>query len=88
MPASKASIAAIASLHAVRTLELLAGPPEFSSLLLSLARVPGVFDEPYRAHRLRIPKSPDCLLCSAVPALAGEELDVALDEALTRLAHE
>ena len=88
VPASKASIAAIASLHAVRTLELLAGPPEFSSLLLSLARVPGVFDEPYRAHRLRIPKSPDCLLCSAVPALAGEELDVALDEALTRLAHE
>lgn len=88
IPANKASIAAIASLHAVRTLELLAGPPEFSSLLLALARVPGVFDEPYRAHRLRIPKSPDCLLCSAIPALAGEELDGALDEALTRLAHE
>lgn len=89
IPASKASIAAIASLHALRTLDLLAGPPEFSSLLLTLSRVPEVFDEPYRTHRLRIPKSPACLLCSAEPArIAGEDLDAALDHALARLAYE
>ncbi len=79
----------IAALHALRTLELLSGPPEFSSLLLTLARVPDVFDEPYRTHRFRIPKSPECLLCSADPATAaGEDLDAALDRALARLAHE
>ncbi len=89
VPAGAASIATIAALHALRTLDLLAGPPEFSSLLLTLARVPDVFDEPYRAHRLRIPKSPACLLCSAEPApVAGEDLDAALDRALARLAHE
>ena len=58
-------------------------------MLLTLARVPGVFDEPYRVHRLRIPKSPACLLCSSVPVpYAGEKLDEALDHALDRLAHE
>ncbi len=89
VPANKASIATIASLHAVRTLDLLDGPAEFSSLLLTLARVPGVFDEPYRTHRLRVAKSLSCLVCSAVPVNAtGEELDVALDQVLTRLAHE
>lgn len=92
IPASKASITAIASLQALRTLDLLAAPavaPEFSSLLLTLARVENVFDEPFRAHRFRIPKSLDCLLCSAIPVPhSGEELDAALDEALTRLAHE
>ncbi|MBL8865865.1 MAG: ThiF family adenylyltransferase [Planctomycetia bacterium] len=89
IPAGKASIAAIAALHALRTLELLSGPPEFSSLLLTLARVPDVFDEPYRTHRFRIPKSPECLLCSADPATAaGEDLDAALDRVLARLAHE
>lgn len=89
IPAGKASIAAIAALHALRTLDLLVGPPEFSSLLLTLARVPDVFDEPYRAHRFRIPKSPECLLCSAEPApAAGEDIDAALDRALARLAHE
>lgn len=88
-PANKASIAAVASLHALRTLDLLAGPPGVTSVLLTLARVPGVFDEPYRAHRLRVEKSLSCLVCSAVPVpAAGEELDVALDQALTRLAHE
>lgn len=89
VPANKASIAAVAGLHALRTLDLLAGPPEFSSLLVTLARVPGVFEEAYRTHRFRIAKNLSCLVCSSVSVSAtGEELDVALDHALGRLAHE
>jgi molybdopterin/thiamine biosynthesis adenylyltransferase len=62
---------------------------EFTSLLFTLARVPGVFDDVFRSYRFRIPKSPACLICSAVPApVAGEDLDVALDQALARLGKE
>jgi hypothetical protein len=62
---------------------------DFTSLLFTLARVPGVFDDPYRPFRFRVPKSPACLICSAVPApAAGEDLDVALDQALSRLGEE
>lgn len=97
VPAPKASIDAIASLHALVTLELLeptAGSAQedaaagFTSLLFTLARVPGVFDEPFRTHRFRIAKSPTCLVCSAVPPPAGEDLDAALDQALARLGHD
>jgi molybdopterin/thiamine biosynthesis adenylyltransferase len=111
VPAGKASIATIAGLHAVVTLELLAsGPPlaiepppahaggslanntpagDWTSLLYPLARVPGVFDDPYRPFRLRIAKDLSCLICSAAPPpAAGENLDVALDQALARLGHE
>jgi molybdopterin/thiamine biosynthesis adenylyltransferase len=101
VPAGKASIDAVASLHALVTLDLverLAGPPaaaplnapqtdDFTSLLFTLARVPGVFDEPYRAHKFRVPRSLACLICSAVPAPPGEDLDAALDQALARLGH-
>jgi molybdopterin/thiamine biosynthesis adenylyltransferase len=91
VPASKASIEAIASLHALVTLGLLADPagydPGFTSLLLTLQRVPDVFDEAFRPHRLRIPRSPECLICGAGPSPASsEELDAALDQALGRLA--
>lgn len=92
IPANKASIGAIANLHAAITLELLgpaANPEPFTSLLLTLARVPGVFDDAYRSYRFRIAKSEACLICASIPALAaGEDLDVALDQALARLAHE
>jgi hypothetical protein len=48
-----------------------------------------VFDDPYRPFRLRVPRNLSCLICSAVPApAAGENLDVALDQALARLGHE
>jgi molybdopterin/thiamine biosynthesis adenylyltransferase len=122
IPAGKASIDAVASLHALVTLDLLQSPerqrrgeaelesPErqrrgeaepvadapgseksragnFTSLLFTLARVPGVFDEPYRAYKFRVPRSLTCLICSAVPAPAGEDLDAALDQALSRLGH-
>ena len=91
VPASRASIHAIAALHADLTLELLkdtsaapqpaataadgsaaaadgsaAGP--FTSLLVTLRSVPGVFDEAYRTYRFRIPRAAGCLVCSTPPA--------------------
>jgi molybdopterin/thiamine biosynthesis adenylyltransferase len=92
IPASKTSINAIASLHASVTLGLLAGvgdDPGFTSLLYPLAKVDGVFAEAHKPVRLRIPRSPECLICGAASAgPLGEDLDVALDEALARLGHE
>ena len=114
VPAPKASIEAIAALHAVVTLELIAdsstnplpqgerglSPPtlggkgagefgradDFTSLLFTLKRVPGVFDDAFRPFRIRMPRSPGCLVCSAGAGPAvGEDLDVAVDEALDRL---
>jgi molybdopterin/thiamine biosynthesis adenylyltransferase len=98
IPASRASIQAIASLHALVTLDLLNQPagydPGFTSLLLTLQRVPDVFDAPYRPHRFRIPRLAECLICQArstppfggiAAACSSEELDVALDQALARL---
>jgi molybdopterin/thiamine biosynthesis adenylyltransferase len=93
IPASKASIHLIASLHALITLELLANPahynPGFTSLLFTLQRVPEVFDEAFRPYRFRIPRETDCLICQPRPApSSGEELDAALDQALARLGDE
>lgn len=87
VPASRASIAAVAALHATLTLDVLGGsaPADFTSLLFTLAVVPGVFDAAYRPYRFAIPKAAACLVCAARPAPAGEELDVALDQALARL---
>src|SRR5262245_58348935 len=90
IPASKASIQAIASLHALVTLGLLSDPtgyaPGFTSLLLTLERVPDVFDEAFRPFRFRVPRRADCLICQARPTPASsEELDAALDQALARL---
>jgi molybdopterin/thiamine biosynthesis adenylyltransferase len=93
IPAGKASIQAIAALHALVTLDLLADPagyaPGFTSLLLTLRRVPDVFDEAFRPYRFRIARAADCLICGApaspdVPS-SSEDLDVALDQALARL---
>ncbi|MCS6851561.1 MAG: ThiF family adenylyltransferase [Gemmataceae bacterium] len=93
IPASRASIEAIASLHALVTLGLLSDPanyaPGFTSLLWTLQRVPDVFDEAFRPYRFRIPRSPACLICRPTPreAIAAEDLDVALDQALARLGN-
>lgn len=92
IPASKASITAVAALHALVTLGLLAEPanynPGFTSLLLTLQRVPDVFKEPLQPHRLRIARRADCLICrsSELPAQAPADLDAALNQALARLA--
>ncbi len=95
IPAGKAAIEAIASLHALVTLELMTDPtaynPGFTSLLWTLQRVPGIFEEAFRPYRFRIPRSPECLICRTRPDVATaspEELDVALDQALARLADE
>jgi molybdopterin/thiamine biosynthesis adenylyltransferase len=90
VPAGKAPIEAIAALHAVVTLGMLADPkgyaPGFTSLLLTLQRVPGVFEEPFRHYRFRVARAADCLICQARPTpSSAEELDVALDQALARL---
>jgi hypothetical protein len=89
IPANKAAINVVASAHATITLGLLAGAdPGFTSLLVPMAKVDGVFAEAWRPFRFRIPRSPECLICGAHHAPAGEDLDVALDQALARLAHE
>jgi molybdopterin/thiamine biosynthesis adenylyltransferase len=96
IPASKASIQAIAALHALVTLRLLeegaAYQPGFTSLLFTLQRVPGVFEEAFRPYRFRIPRSAECLICQPgsapnVAVSSPEELDVALDQALARLGN-
>lgn len=96
IPASKASIQAIASLHALVTLALLDNPaeyePGFSTLLLTLQRVPEVFDEAFRPYRFRIPRSAECLICQPGSSVqeggpSSEDLDVALDQALARLGN-
>jgi molybdopterin/thiamine biosynthesis adenylyltransferase len=90
IPASKASITLMAALHAQVTLQLLGRPmeynPGFTSMLLTLERVPGVFEEPYRPFKFRIARSADCLICGVQPA-AGQDLDAELAQALGRLGH-
>jgi len=93
IPAGKASIDAIASWHALVSLGMCASPaadPGFTSLLITLATVEGVFPEAFRPYRFRIERSPTCLICRPTgnDGLSGEALDVALAEALARLGHE
>jgi molybdopterin/thiamine biosynthesis adenylyltransferase len=95
IPASRASINLIASLHANITLQLLNDPagyaPGFTSLLFTLERVPEVFEEAYRPYRFRVPRSAECLICRPAAGTnlpSAEELDVALDQALARLGNE
>ena len=88
IPASRASIEVIASLHAHLTLQLLdpLRDPGFTSMLFTLEQTPGIFDEAYRPHRFRIPRSADCLVCRADSAIHDvNNLDAALDDALGRL---
>ncbi len=98
VPAPKAAIEAIASLHALVTLNMLppegtgASPPAdhgyeaFTSLLLTLRKVPDVFEEAFRPYRFRVSRRADCLICQPGPTpSSAEELDVALHQALARL---
>lgn len=85
IPASKAAISVIASLHAQITLaQLDAGfDPGFTSLLLSLQKAAGIFDEAYRPFKFRVPRGAACLLCRTGGV---DDLDRRLDEALERLS--
>ena len=63
----------------------------FTSLLFTLQRVPGVFEEAFRTYRFLIPAfSQGCLVCAMKPtmqtSIPRDNLDVALDQALDRLA--
>jgi molybdopterin/thiamine biosynthesis adenylyltransferase len=92
VPAGKAAIQAVAALHALVTIGLLENykgyDPGFTTLLWSLARVPGIFEEAFRPYRFRIPRAAECLICrveSEQKLPSAEDLDVALDRALARL---
>jgi molybdopterin/thiamine biosynthesis adenylyltransferase len=97
VPASRAAIHAIAALHALVTESLLPadannpaagdfGYDGFTSLLLTLRKVPDVFEEAFRPYRFRVARQAECLICQARPTPSSlEELDVALDQALSRL---
>jgi molybdopterin/thiamine biosynthesis adenylyltransferase len=88
IPASRASIEVIASLHAQVTLQLLAQgsayDPGFTSLLFTLEKVPGVFDEAFRTHRFRVPRLENCLICGN--SQTPQNLNQAIDDALRRLS--
>jgi molybdopterin/thiamine biosynthesis adenylyltransferase len=89
-PAGVASIHAVAALHALVTLGLLEDPanysPGFTTLLLTLRKVPDVFPDAFRPYRFQVPRAADCLICQARPTPStAEELDVALAQALARL---
>lgn len=90
VPASKAAITLIAALHAQVTLQLLAAgkeyQPGFTSMLFTLEKVPGIFEESFRPYRFRIERAPGCLICGG-GAEPGADLDAALDQALARLGH-
>lgn len=87
IPASRASIEVIASLHAQVTLHLLTQgadyAPGFTSLLFTLERVPGIFEEAFRSRRFNVPRAAECLICREAAAPAS--LDEAIDAALARL---
>ena len=54
-----------------------------------LQRVKDIFEEPFRPFRFRVPRAADCLICDARPTPAStEDLDVALNQALSRLGDE
>jgi molybdopterin/thiamine biosynthesis adenylyltransferase len=95
IPAGMAAIHAIASLHALVTLDLLTNPknydPGFTTLLWTLQRVPEIFEEGFRPYRFRVPRLAECLICRAPAGLeqsSAEDLDVALAQALARLGDE
>ena len=84
VPASKASIAVVAGLHALLTLELfgdLAAPAV--SWLLPLTVVPDLFPERFRGRRFDTARRADCLICGE--SVPKGDLDALVDAALTRL---
>ena len=88
IPADIASVHSIAAWHALATLAMLDGSDESGSVLVSLRRVAGLFDAPFLARPMTVPRAADCLICGASQAesLGGEDLDAALAGALAKLS--
>lgn len=90
VPASWNSVGIIAGLHAKLTLDLATGIDwDCTSLLFALSKVEGIFASSMQPFKFRIARSPDCFICGLdrENSLSGDQLDVALDQALAKLAH-
>jgi hypothetical protein len=61
--ATFSSIMHIASIHALKTLEMLDGNKDPHSLLMPMKKLEGVFEKPWSAICLQIPKNLDCYFC-------------------------
>ena len=80
------TIAAVASLHALVVLDRLRGEkPDFTSVLMSLARVPGAFERAFEPTRWRMTRLPDCLICRDSPPFPSATVESDLEAALQRL---
>ena len=91
VPASMASVHAVASWQALATLNILDNPPpaEGWSRLLTFREVPGVFADAMATKPYVWPRVADCPFCGGGgPTPIGEDLDAALELAIDRLAGE
>ena len=85
IPASYASIQAIASLHALATMDVLDGKIISSSFLLPLQKVEGIFSESLKKIVVNITKNESCLFCSKVSG-AIDGIDDLLQKKLKELS--
>lgn len=85
IPASFASIQAIAALHALATVDILEGRINPSSYLLPLQKVDGVFTESLKKITINIKRNEKCLFCCIDPVIA-EDVDLELQKKLKELS--
>ncbi|MEZ6141042.1 MAG: ThiF family adenylyltransferase [Zavarzinella sp.] len=89
IPASRAAISTMGSLHAHSSLQLLHHQElPFSSLLFPLQVVPEIFTIPYQALSYQFSPLPECLFCSgssAAPDAENQTMDQLLTSRLQQL---
>lgn len=83
--ATFSSIMHIASIHALKTLEILDGTEDSHSMLMPMKKVEGVFDNPWNAIGLKIPKNPDCYFCKKDDT-SGLDVDAELARKIRELS--
>lgn len=91
IPATRASVDAIAALQALLTLDFLdrdtpLSVDDFTSLLLPMKKVAGIFPDPFRTYRMAISRRSGCLICCPSASPQGDALDSVLNAALARLS--